>query len=96
MQEYLYERNGDRFLVPAEVATRVKDDINYLVFQASGSLFGGYHENPLKRFYKQPIYFEELKKEVRPRSTCCFSYLTNNKKRCVTCPHTCAAFSASN
>lgn len=87
---WLYETVFNKEDVPVEVAGRSKEDFYYLLFKAPGSLFGGYNDNPLKRYYNQPIYLEELKEEVRPRNTCCYSYLTNNKKRCVTCPHSCA------
>ncbi|MEH7344154.1 IucA/IucC family C-terminal-domain containing protein [Bacillus sp. JJ1532] len=87
---WLYESVFGKEDVPEDVVGRSKEDFHYIIFQASGSLFGSYKENPLKRYYNQHIYVEELKAEVRPRNTCCYSYLTNNKKRCVTCPHSCA------
>ncbi|WNS74872.1 IucA/IucC family C-terminal-domain containing protein [Bacillus sp. DTU_2020_1000418_1_SI_GHA_SEK_038] len=87
---WLYETVLSKEDVMEGVAGRSQEDFHYLIFQAPGSLFGSYNENPLKRYYNQQIYLEELKREVRPRSTCCYSYLTKAKKRCVTCPHTCA------
>lgn len=87
---WLYESVFGKDDVPEDVVRRSKEDFHYIIFQAPGSLFGSYHENPLKRYYNQLIYLEELDAEVRPRNTCCYSYLTKAKKRCVTCPHTCA------
>ncbi|MBY0124191.1 IucA/IucC family C-terminal-domain containing protein [Bacillus sp. S/N-304-OC-R1] len=88
---WLYETILSKEKLPEEVILRAKEDFQYLVFQADGSLFGSLHDNPLKRYFNQHIYLEEFEREVRPRNTCCLSYLTKAKKRCNTCPHTCAA-----
>ncbi len=71
------------------IKNRAKEDFQFLVFQASGDLFGEDLKNPLTRYYNERIYIEEFGKEVRPRKTCCLSYLTTNKQRCQTCPHVC-------
>ena len=71
-----------------EVRERAKEDFHYLVLEAPGSLFGNYHENPIKRYFVQKRYIEHLQEEVRVRTTCCFSYLLEGSpKRCKTCPH---------
>lgn len=88
---WLYETVFNKKEVSENIVLQASQDFHYLVFEASGQLFGSFHDNPLKRYFNQHIYLEEHDKEVRPRTTCCFSYLTNAKKRCVTCPHTCAA-----
>lgn len=88
---WLYETVLSKEDLPEEIVLRAEEDLHYLVYQAMGPLFGSLHDNPLKRYYNQPMYLEEVEKEVRPRSTCCLSYLTGAKKRCITCPHTCAA-----
>jgi ferric iron reductase protein FhuF len=70
-----------------EVRERAKEDFQYLVLDATGNLFGDYHENPIKRYFVQKRYIEQLKEEVRVRKTCCFSYLLEgSSKRCKTCP----------
>lgn len=88
---WLYENLFTRESMTEEMLKRCENDFSYLLFQAKGSLFGAYSENPLKRFYNQPIYLEDIQAEVRPRSTCCYSYLTESKKRCISCPHSMAA-----
>ena len=89
---WLYETILQKEGLTADVICRSKEDFQYLLFQAPGSLFGGYNENPLKRYYNERIYIEAYEKEVRPRNTCCYSYLTSSKKRCISCPQVCAAF----
>jgi ferric iron reductase protein FhuF len=70
------------------VRERAKEDFQYLVLGAPGNLYGDYHENPIKRYFVQNRYTEQLKEEVRVRKTCCFSYLLEGSpKRCKTCPH---------
>ncbi|MFC0417856.1 IucA/IucC family C-terminal-domain containing protein [Cytobacillus solani] len=86
---WLYETILQREELTEEVILRSKEDFQYLLFQAPGSLFGGYNENPLKKYYNERIYIEEYEKEVRPRNTCCYSYLTRSKKRCTSCPQVC-------
>lgn len=71
------------------IKNRAKEDFQFIVFQASGDMFGNDLENPLTRYYNERIHIEEFRKEVRPRNTCCLSYLTINKQRCQTCPHIC-------
>jgi ferric iron reductase protein FhuF len=73
-----------------KIKNRAKADFDYLVNQAPGKLFGGYNQNPLNRYYTDPIFIPEYGKEVRVRKTCCFSCeLTENSKRCNTCPPKC-------
>lgn len=73
-----------------EVRERAHEDFKYLIEQAPGSLFGDYHQNPLKRYYNQPEFVEHFQDFVRVRKTCCFTYqLPNNKDHCKTCPIIC-------
>lgn len=86
---WLYETVFAKPGTSEEVIVRSKEDFQYIVYQAPGSLFGDYHKNPLMRYANEYIYLEELDNVVRPRSTCCFSYLTKDKKYCKTCPQNC-------
>lgn len=71
-----------------ELRNRAKSDFHYLVYQAPGNLFGSYSENPIKRYYLDKRYIENLQEEVRVRTTCCFSYLLEGAThRCKTCPY---------
>jgi ferric iron reductase protein FhuF len=71
------------------LAQKAKEDFEYIVYGAEGALFGGYHENPLKRYHHNKILNKDTGKEVRPRRTCCFSYMTAAGKQCGTCPIVC-------
>ncbi len=74
-----------------ELRNRAKGDFYYLVYEAPGSLFGNYHENPIKRYYYIKRDEEHLQEEVRIRTTCCLSYLlAGAPNRCKTCPQTCS------
>ena len=69
-----------------EIQNRAKEDFHYLISEASGTLFGNEHTNPLKRYYHKKVYIEDLQEEVRVRTTCCFSYLLKGTtKRCKIC-----------
>lgn len=83
---WLYEAVFMEEDIPKEIQHRAKEDFQFIVFQASGNMFGNYVENPLTRYYNERLYVEELGKEIRKRDTCCYSHLTNMKKRCATCP----------
>lgn len=76
----LYERRLRERLVTEQC---VLDDFNYLTKEAEGCLFGE-KDNPIERFYfdKTPAG----QKEIRFRRTCCYYYLTPQKKYCSTCP----------
>ncbi|WP_284036266.1 IucA/IucC family C-terminal-domain containing protein [Neobacillus sp. 114] len=63
------------------------EDFTFLIFEANGSLFGRYKQNPLQKYYAEKSYLEEWSEEVRIRKTCCFTYqLEGSSKRCKTCP----------
>jgi len=83
---WLYETVLQREEITKDIKEQAKDDFHFIIFQAEGELFGNYHENPLKRFYKEKIYYEEIDKELRQRTSCCFAYLTKSKQHCSTCP----------
>jgi ferric iron reductase protein FhuF len=73
-----------------EVRERAKDDLHFIAQSAPGSLFGNYHENPIKRHFHKKRYVPELGEEVRVRTTCCFFYaLTGTTDRCKICPQIC-------
>ncbi len=73
-----------------EVRKRSKEDLHFIAQQAPGSLFGSYHENPIKRHFHEKRYIPDLGEEVRVRTTCCFFYaLTGTTDRCKICPQTC-------
>ncbi|WP_059172189.1 IucA/IucC family C-terminal-domain containing protein [Bacillus sp. FJAT-27445] len=62
-------------------------DLDFIFKKAEGSLFGSYNHNPIKKFYYEKTYVDDLDEMVRIRQTCCFSYLTGGKSsRCKTCP----------
>lgn len=88
---WLYETILQKEGLPEDAILRSKEDFEYILFQAPGSFFGGYNVNPLKRYYNEHIYMEEYGREVRPRNTCCYSYLTRSKKRCTSCPQVCVS-----
>jgi ferric iron reductase protein FhuF len=71
------------------LAQKAKEDFEYIVYKAEGTLFGSYHKNPLKRYHNKKILMKDTGKEVRPRKTCCFSYMTAAGKQCGTCPIVC-------
>ncbi len=73
-----------------EVCGRAVEDLHFIAQQAPGSLFGRYHENPIKKHFHEKRYIPELGEEVRVRTTCCFFYaLTGTTDRCKICPQTC-------
>lgn len=73
-----------------EVCQRAVEDLQFIAQLAPGSLFGHYHENPIKRHFHDKRYIPELGEEVRVRTTCCFFYaLTGTPDRCKICPQTC-------
>ncbi len=75
-----------------EITVRVRalDDLEFIMNDAPGALFGDYHENPLTKYYVKPISNTELNLEIRQRKTCCFSCkLEINPKRCKNCPQNC-------
>lgn len=72
-----------------ELIEQANEDFQFIILEAEGKLFGNYHGNPLKRFYKEKSHTEEVNKEIRQRSTCCYAYLTKSKIHCSTCPHAC-------
>lgn len=71
------------------LAEKAAEDFHFIIEEASGNLFGGYNANPLKRYHNEKIFVESTGKLIRPRKTCCFSYLTNSGKRCGSCPQLC-------
>ncbi len=68
--------------------TRDKD-FHLLLQETNRHLFGGYHNNPLSRFYRHNI--EDFPDKIRVRKTCCLSYMLENgeRYRCKTCPASC-------
>lgn len=73
-----------------EVKARASEDFSFLVENAPGKLFGRYNNNPIARYYSEPVYQEESDSYIRIRKTCCFSYLLKEKgSYCKTCPRTC-------
>lgn len=73
-----------------QLRNRAKQDFNFLVQEAPGSLFGNYPTNPIKQFYVNKRYINHLQDEVRVRNTCCLSYsLMGKTKYCKTCPLIC-------
>lgn len=86
---WLYE-NVFKDLEDDTIKNQAVEDFNFIIKQAPGELFGGYNQNPLARYFTNPIFIPEYNKEVRVRKTCCFSCeLTKHSKRCNTCPPKC-------
>jgi ferric iron reductase protein FhuF len=82
---WLYEK-----VLPLEThSERAAEDYKFILEEAPGNLFGSGNRNPLKRFDSRRIVIESTGTAVRPRKTCCYSYLTSSGKRCGTCPHSC-------
>ncbi|MGJ7920143.1 IucA/IucC family C-terminal-domain containing protein [Neobacillus sp. LXY-4] len=72
------------------VRKRALDDLRYIVKETTGELFGGYHQNPLTKYYSEPVFNEIHNQEIRVRKTCCFSnQLSHHSKSCYTCPANC-------
>lgn len=71
-----------------EIKERLKDDFHFLLYEAEGSLFGDYTNNPLTKFYhKKSIKDGEA---LRVRRTCCFAHeLDQEGTMCKTCPRKC-------
>ncbi len=66
--------------------SRLHDDYQYLLKDASGSLFGE-TENPLAKFNNPKCTIATSDQSVRIRKTCCFYYkVAANGKYCSTCP----------
>lgn len=63
-----------------------EEDFYFIVSEAEGSLFGNYHENPLKKYFTEKLYLENAEKEIRRRKSCCYNYLTKSKQHCTSCP----------
>jgi ferric iron reductase protein FhuF len=59
----------------------VTRDFRFLIMEAEGNLFGEYNLNPIKKYY----YDKNFQDEVRIRKTCCYTYQLGSK-RCKTCP----------
>lgn len=78
---WLYEKVFMEEGTPAYIVDRSKEDFQYILYEAEGSLFGNDDVNPLVRYYH-----EVGPNEVRKRSTCCYSYLTDKNQYCSTCP----------
>ncbi|MFT9598776.1 IucA/IucC family C-terminal-domain containing protein [Mesobacillus sp.] len=73
-----------------EVKARAAEDFSFLVESAPGKLFGRYNNNPIARYYSDPVYQEETDSYIRIRKTCCYSYMLKEKgSYCKTCPRTC-------
>jgi ferric iron reductase protein FhuF len=60
-----------------------QSDFRFLLMEAEGNLFGGYHLNPITKYYSEKKYPDE----IRIRKTCCLTYQLG-AKRCKTCPCT--------
>ncbi|RHW37685.1 hypothetical protein D1B33_08120 [Lysinibacillus yapensis] len=72
------------------IRDQAKQDFDFLLYEAPGSLFGNHPTNPIKRFYVNKRYVDHLQEEVRVRTTCCFSNLLKGEtKQCKTCPQIC-------
>ena len=78
---WLYEKVFMEEGTPADIVDRSKEDFQYILYEAEGSLFGNDDVNPLVRYYQKVD-----PNEVRKRSTCCYSYLTDKNEYCSTCP----------
>ncbi|WP_181348078.1 hypothetical protein [Thalassobacillus sp. CUG 92003] len=64
---------------------RIQEDLNYLVYEAEGSLFGE-NRNPLQPFYG-PKRNNHDGIAVRKRRTCCSYYeVCDGEKYCSVCP----------
>ncbi|WP_436373503.1 IucA/IucC family C-terminal-domain containing protein [Cytobacillus sp. BC1816] len=82
---WLYEK-----ILPFEThAERAAEDFKFIKEEASGNLFGCESSNPIRKYDSKKILIERTGKTVRPRKTCCYSYLTSSGKRCGTCPQAC-------
>lgn len=71
------------------IKARAAEDFDYIIRLAPGPSFGNYHQNPLARYYTEPVTQEESVSPVRIRKTCCFSYKLDAKSFCKTCPKVC-------
>jgi ferric iron reductase protein FhuF len=80
MYESLLEDKG----FSKEISSRIVDDFQYVVVDATPQMFGLKAQNPIIRFYRQK------QNGVRKRMTCCLFYLTSkNDDRCNSCPIEC-------
>jgi len=86
---WLYETVLIKEGTSEEVKARANKDFQYLIFEAPGSLFGDYHNNPLVKYYNERVFLQNAQKSIRPRNTCCLAYLTKGQKHCSSCPHNC-------
>ncbi|MDF2903459.1 MAG: ferric iron reductase [Bacillus sp. (in: firmicutes)] len=69
------------------VRDQAQKDLEFILNDASGTLFGDNHQNPLTKYYSKPVLNAELNREIRLRKTCCSSYqLEVYPKMCKTCP----------
>jgi len=78
---WLYEKRMEQESNP-QVRLRIKEDFNYLLYEAPSTLFGE-PENPLKKYFVK----KSNNQDIRTRKTCCYYYrLTSHKEYCSTCP----------
>ncbi|MFC0470376.1 siderophore-iron reductase FhuF [Halalkalibacter kiskunsagensis] len=80
---WLYETLLDKDF-PELTRKRIKDDFHYLLYNADSSLFGNYNRNPITKFFHDKQMMDGSM--VRKRRTCCFSYESETRKMCKTCP----------
>jgi siderophore-iron reductase FhuF len=80
---WLYESLLEKDL-PEYTRNRIKDDFQFLLYNAEGSLFGEYQRNPITKFFHDKVKMEGS--VVRIRRTCCFSYEAETRIMCKTCP----------
>ncbi|HAQ07705.1 MAG TPA: hypothetical protein DCR24_09360 [Bacillus bacterium] len=85
---WLYEKVL-REAADADLRARSAEDFHYLIHLAPGTLFGNYHQNPLSRYFSNPVFLEESKSMIRVRKTCCFNFRTEGGDFCSTCPRVC-------
>lgn len=80
----LYEKKLQKDASFGEIK-RIQEDLNYLVHEAPGSLFGE-RSNPLRPFYgSKEADVDEM--FIRKRKTCCFYYEVCGKETfCTACP----------
>ncbi|KKB34221.1 (2Fe-2S)-binding protein [Bacillus thermotolerans] len=86
----LYELiQNDQTLI--DIQERAKADFEWLLGNEQAPLFGDYNNNPLARYSQTKVKVEGRDEKIRPRMTCCFSYLLDKPgaKNCKTCPKTC-------
>jgi siderophore-iron reductase FhuF len=71
---------------PEDTKDRVRKDFDYLIYKATGEMFGE-TENPLRTYFHSKKNVQWSESKVRVRKTCCLAHtMPESAGYCITCP----------